>query len=350
MKHVFTTDYHIGKSTRTNTTLSSRERLKRTNIEVLNAILDRHPADFRIMLGDLFDSARVSPEDEIHGAKLAAKNRIVLSGNHDMVPQKDKASSFEAVGILSSEESFLANDFGEAKVYTRSCARVTYTAVPHCANQELFNRILKEVAPDTSSRKQILLLHCNYNNGFAQDIDAALNLEKVQAEEILDRGFDYILIGHEHQAATHLGGRVKIVGNQQPLSFSDINGKNKTYLVYDDKTDEWIERLSWDAQKAFELKVENTPNLFNEQDIPQGVEFLTITGELPREKAAKLQRKIGSLWSNGELFAIRSLVNYTQGEKALNATTTLDNLEEEIAKTLTGPTLELYKRLRGEVE
>ena len=153
------------------------------------------------------------------------------------------------------------------------------------------------------------MLHCNYNNGLAEDKDQSLNLTEQQAKALLKR-FDYIVIGHEHNHATYLNDRVIIVGCQHPTSFSDIS--NKYWIGLDPWTGKISKYPTWRMEDGYaeldiqQLLDDKETHLFEQQVNLKTVNFIRLIGRLPVERAGEIADAVRHLWAEcPELLALR---------------------------------------------
>jgi DNA repair exonuclease SbcCD nuclease subunit len=210
-------DTHAGPNRVAGTTLASRLALRLFVVDQLKDLMGRH-SETLLFNGDLLDRADIPLYDlqlvqEALESELKNGRPVVLvPGNHDLSKNSTVLSSFEFLA-RSLEKRF----HNLTVMRSPGWAQEGIYVIPHLPNQEEFNVALDQVPPC-----KVLLLHCNYSNNFAAKADHSLNLSAEMALKLLDdRGVGTILIGHEHQARTALGGRVVIPGNQIPTSISD---------------------------------------------------------------------------------------------------------------------------------
>ena len=138
--------------------------------------------------------------------------------------------------------------------------------IPHCRTQTDF-----EMQLDQAGSGDILCLHCNYDSPFA-DKEQELNLTRERAEQLLER-FKFILLGHEHAAADHFDGRLKIIGSLFPTSFGDVGAKHRA-LVYDGDFTEIVTPVAYYRGPA--------------STCPDGQEFYELDDDLSHGEAARL--------------------------------------------------------------
>jgi hypothetical protein len=204
---VFYTDPHLGLSRAGNTTTRSSENLRNRLLSQAQSAVARE--GIKICLGDMFDTFS-NPERVL--TKVGSLQML------DRTYQR----------LLGSGHCLFA-EFGKPMAFSWPIADedVHIVAVPHVATQALFEESLDqamEVKIDRMSGGSILLLHCNYDMSDDWVTETTLNLKSSQAKSLLEK-FDYIMLGHEHEPAEYLGGRLIILGNLFPTSLGDISDK-----------------------------------------------------------------------------------------------------------------------------
>lgn len=296
MALVFWSDPHLGLNRTSHTTPQSRKALRdKLYQQALNVTQGN---DTYICLGDLFDTTENDEATIAEGAAVAARCSLVLSGNHDLPNRDGRLSSLQLIGELN-DKAAVALDDDSQNHFRLSFPEAYVVAVPHKRTQELFDASLHELRDYSSAkdRPSILVLHCNYNSGYAHD-DATLNLTRDQAEHLLTR-FDYILIGHEHIARSDFDGRLQLLGNVHPTSFSDISDK----FVWRFDSEGLQPMQVWDAYRYTILDWEtlllvNIPypeqadlNPFHDK------QFIEITGTCPAARLPEVSKAVQKLWS-----------------------------------------------------
>jgi DNA repair exonuclease SbcCD nuclease subunit len=306
----FSSDYHLGVNRVAHTTPQSRKNLKDEVFKQAMSVIKGENV-INIHLGDLFDKFSNNEEVIRQGAEVCRQCAFVMSGNHDMSNRDTAKGSFE---LLNSLGGF--NTVTETSVkYPMENTTVVFE--PHCLTQEEFVSRLKEWQwEEKSNRTRFLLLHCNYDSKFPQK-DSTLVLERDMAEKLLEV-FDYILIGHEHNARTDFDGRVVCVGNIFPTSFGDISDK----YVWEWNGEELKKRLVWSEQLRFkqitwEVLLSNLSGFIEERAIYElsEVQFIRITGTAPATKMPEISKAINKLW---ELVPSALMIgNFVQAEELL---------------------------------
>lgn len=303
----FFTDPHLGLSARTNTSASSSKALDAKLTKV--ALSVAHTYDNLVCVGDLFHRSHNKESVILEAVEVAANCDIVVGGNHDMINRTDDVPSLELVTKVC--DSVLKCKTGEVQVYSGLEFETgeVLCVIPHHATQELFDQAV-DLACQSSG--DIVVLHCNYNNPFVQDIDTALNLSPLQAEKLL-KSFSYIVLGHEHMHRWEMDGRLLVLGNTHPTGFGDISDK---FVWHFDKkkANPWSQTKIWDkftgeltlaANEIYDLP-ESEFLLDGEAVAPQ---FVSIVGDLPAEDIPELASRIGLIWKHWKPFMVRNVVN-----------------------------------------
>lgn len=340
MSLAFFTDPHLGVQRSAHTTTASRQRLQDAVFQQALNVLRRtggvyyNEEAIRVCLGDLFDQ-ETNPEHVIlQGLQIAGGCHYVMAGNHDLPNRHGKASSYD---VLSSAAGSASCPIHLSWTDQSTCAYTphgTLFLVPHKASQELFDEALNNVylqAPATASPR-ILCLHCNYDSPFVQN-DASLNITAAQVEHLLTV-FDYVLLGHEHQPRKLHDGRLIILGNTHPTSFSDIS--DKFYYIWDGER--FTENLIWSKADGYREIQWDAPD----QTLPDSVQFVNVVGNAPADQQASIAAKVVRLWkTHPNLLMVRShvVVDDPLGDVPTEVTRTL-NLPDRVSAALEGTDLQ----------
>lgn len=280
----FWTDPHLGLNRTAHTTPTSRKNLREALFQKsLEAVDTPHP---NFCLGDLFDTCNNDEYTIMQGAQIANRCYYVLAGNHDMSNRDSAVSSLEVVAALG-------------KVALQPLRMVVggmaVVMVPHFKTQAEFEATLKEEVEVEVARsaayQRVLLLHCNY--GCPHELtDSTLNLTREMALQLLDGPFDYILIGHEHNARSDFGGRLQILGNIHPTSFSDISDK----FVWELEDETLTPIKVWDKETGYlELTPRQVKDKMYDASVPY--QFIKVTGIVPGAELPDVCRAINALWT-----------------------------------------------------
>lgn len=304
MKLIFFTDTHLGAVRSSHSTVASRVLLAETLFaQAKKAAAWKGEHDKLICLGDLFDTYS-NDEKVIHqGIEIVDKCDLVLAGNHDVVSRSDKVGSLELLSRLGYEQVAI-NAYGEASTFSAFFDDTELVALPHVADQQMFVQYLKAAASEPRTTKhRMLLLHCNVDNEMVTGTNAALNLDQPLAKELL-KSFDYILVGHEHDPRTLLGGKLIVLGNTQPLTFGEIS--DRYVWEFNTVTGEFTKHLQWSKMNSYhELSAEEL--LVKEGAIHLDRDFIDVQGKVEPGQLPALARAFVTLWkTNPKTLMVRN--------------------------------------------
>jgi DNA repair exonuclease SbcCD nuclease subunit len=308
------TDPHLGKNLVSHTTPESRRRLRDSLYEQVFGVLDRFPRAKKVCLGDLFDRFQ-NQEDVIwQGMKVTKRLDYLMAGNHDLLNDRDRIGTLQLLHKGDAGPIQLT-PFGEAQGFVHYVLPgVAFLFVPHHSTDALFHESLKAASDwvrgsKPSLTRAYLCLHCNYDSGFATD-DTALSLTRKQAKDLLDDGFDYLLIGHDHHPREDWEGRVIILGNTHPTGFGDITDK-RVMLIRPDGRHEfhtvWLQETGYRLLDVNDLLAPD----FNFAVLGLA-QFVEITGALAASQVMDLARAVRKLWQSCQPYAVRNRVEVTK--------------------------------------
>lgn len=302
-------DNHAGTQRCAGTTVQSAKALRLYAVDEIKGLLAAIDTDL-VVNGDLFDSYQVPLSDahavlEAFSQWLSRGHRLtLLPGNHDLSNDSSKMSTFEFISRILAVNPNVTYLQGSGWVNDS-----TY-AISHVPNQDLFDLELSRV-PEC----KYLLLHCNWDNGFAKESDHSLNLAKEVAEKL---PVERIVLGHEHSAGEHLGGKVVIAGNQFPMSISDcLDKQDKVFVTL---TDDGIKRTrSWERMNYVEVdwREASTAN----------AKFIRVVGNADETEAAEAVEAVSRLRRVSEAFIVGSAVRFSSGDE-IDMTEALASVED----------------------
>lgn len=352
------TDPHLGTKRQAHTTRESSKRLQEQLYFQAMSIVSSavHPV---LCNGDLFDRSMNSEAILVQGYDVASKCWMTVAGNHDetnMLGSVTSLSALGSVGVNVCAAPDLTNPFwfNKESIYI----------VPHHASQEVFEQAMREAAHHAVETRDglasYIFLHCNYQFGLATE-DNTLNLT-AEMTDVLCEAFDYVFLGHEHNPTTHRDGKVVILGNTHPTSFSDISDKNVYHLELETAT--LTKELIWSkAEHYLELKVG--------QAIPDlaGIHFIDVKGVEGVSEASVVSQYIQDVWKAAQyqacgtpgtdlqdccdLLAVRNSVQLKDALADVDdeVSVKVEDLRSRIAADLEGSDLKpLYQELVAEVE
>lgn len=332
MSLAFFTDPHLGVQRGAHTTTASRQRLQDAVFKQAANIVQAAGGSGLVCLGDLFDQESNPEHILLQGLRIAERCLHVLAGNHDLPNRQGKSSSLDLLGNVT--DSVMSRMSWSDQCSRSPCPDVALFMVPHKASQDMFDSAVQHAYQQAahSKRSRILCLHCNYDSPFVQN-DASLNITAAQVEQLLTV-FDYVLLGHEHQPRKLHDGRLIILGNTHPTSFSDIS--DKFYYIWDGER--FTENLIWSKADGYREIQWDAPD----QALPDSVQFVNVVGNAPADQQASIAAKVVRLWkTHPNLLMVRShvVVDDPLGNTPTEVTRTL-NLPDRVSAALEGTDLQ----------
>lgn len=299
-------DTHLGATRKAGTTPVSQQALRLYMQESFSSLLWGYH-DTLVINGDLFDSFTVDPQtlifayEKLHEWLQAdpEKYLVLVCGNHDWSPKGDKVSSFHLLAhflVSANPDQVKVIDYKDG--LTHMSAKVW--VLPHMANQDLFN-IEIEKACRTNGSDNILLLHANFENNFADHSDHSLNVFESQTDALIEAGWT-LVFAHEHQYRKARDGRVVIVGNQIPTSVADCLGPEDKYYA------------QIDSGKLELVQCLHVPDLLVEMDwrdlndVPANAAFVRVTGSASSAEASDMVDAIWNLRQSHDAFVVANAV------------------------------------------
>lgn len=330
-------DPHLGVGRQAHTTAESSKRLDKALFNAaMQAKSEEHP---NFIAGDLFDKTFNSERVICQGIAVAAGNTVTLAGNHDETNREGTICSLEVV--QQAECQVLRNKkVGENGVFQPA---VGMFAIPHTTTQELFDKALADAIKlsQLGEGNNYLFLHCNRGSPIGEKSDSTLYVSDEQEDELL-KHFTRIFYGHEHGHSVLKGGRVVVIGNTHPTSFSDISDKFRIEL--NTKTDEMQVINIWDAQKLYlELEVGTPLTTQGEQ------QFILVKGSATRTETAAYIEQCWEAFPSA--YAIRPMVTFPEEVVTKAQSAEPVNLLQMIETDLEGTNmLNLFKELKHAID
>ena len=326
-------DPHLGVGRQAHTTAESSKRLDKA---LFNAAMQAKSVEYpNFIAGDLFDKTFNSERVICQGIAVAFGYTYTLAGNHDETNREGTTCSLEVVQqaggyILRNEK------VGENGVFQPA---ENIFAIPHTTTQELFDKALADVTKLAQPEKgnNYLFLHCNRGSPIGDKSDSTLYVSDEQEDTLL-KHFTRIFYGHEHRHRVLKGGRVVVIGNTHPTSFSDID--NKFRIELNTKTDEMQVIKIWDAQKLY-LELEVGSSLPSQGD----QQFILVKGSATRAETAAYIEQCWEAFPHA--YAIRPMVTFPEEVVTKAQAAEPVNLLQMIESDLEGTNmLELFKELK----
>jgi DNA repair exonuclease SbcCD nuclease subunit len=287
-------DTHLGVSRTAGTTPKSQAALRDWQFEQFENLLST--AQGRLIInGDLFDTFNVDNATLLRTFQLleawcnssGTRHLVLVAGNHDLAKDSGKLSSFHLLGSLLPQHKtkvILEPAMLDGGIYV----------IPHLANQDLFDVALLNVP----SSSKLLLVHCNYDNHFAQQADHSLDLSRQQALRIPCS----IIFGHEHQQRQELDGKVLVVGNQIPTSVADCLGPGRKYLCRIQNGHPTLQ--PW-LDVALHYAEVNWRDL---KEFTKRMRFIRVCGEASAQEAVDVLTAVSRFRAKSEAFVVTNAV------------------------------------------
>lgn len=319
MTYTIFTDPHLGTSRSAHTSRSSSELLR---ARLFTEAISLASKPNSICVGDLFDSSTNNEETLLQGFKVASLCKYVLAGNHDEENIVNRVTTLRAIKSLGVNSVVSSNDLSRPSYFIDG----QFVFVPHQLSQSMFMESL-ELAYKSANSGSVLFLHCNYNFEMATSSTATLNLSESVAEQLLDK-FNFIFLGHEHKQNSHLNGRVIVVGNTFPTSFSDVSSKR--YLELNKNLDNVVSVPTFEVETGL-LQIDVNSNVSD--DAIKAASFVDVTGvQNNPSDFVKLQNHLWSI--NKNIYAIRNSTVSKQFEAAEKSQVKTLSIEERLSNEL----------------
>ncbi len=310
-------DLHLGVSRQAGTTLQSREALRHWMFNEFVGLIACE--DHVIVNGDLFDDFVVSNRDLLDtflafSSWLSGDQKrhlCLIAGNHDNSPKADAVSSFTMLHRLLS--SSFSSQLTVLDINEQGAVASHTYAIAHHANQDLFDAALAKAYKEWHPRMFYLLLHANYDNGFAAESDHSLNVSKEVAEQFTSRGIT-LIFGHEHQRR-RVGERIIVAGNQIPSSISDCLGNDDKVMLRMGSDGAMIEEVTWKREQVGGGFAEASWRELSPSSPLGDADFIRVTGEVPAAEASDAVSAIAQLRRDHPAFVI---TNATRVEGAVD--------------------------------
>lgn len=221
LKLIHTSDVHLETDTFGTGTSGERmrDRVRQSFVNVIEAA-NQEDADLLLIVGDLFDSARVSEEGLAFAFGAISRARmpvVMIPGNHDAHDERSLYAKL-APSVLPGNLHLILEPEGRTLHFDRLEAQVWGRAmVEHSPDY----RPLAGVPDPHPERWNIALAHGFYVDG--AEIERS---SPITAEEIERSGYHYIALGHVHIFSDVSQGTTRALycGTPAPLYSSDNAG------------------------------------------------------------------------------------------------------------------------------
>lgn len=212
MKFIHIADLHLGASLKLASFDSQIGKIRRKEFwDSFDMIINKcneEMADILLIAGDLFEEKQITFSEVKRIAdsftKLIKTKVFIVSGNHDYMAEE---SYYNLIDFPDNVKIFRPDKLGmvdieelNTRIYGFSWSKRTY-------DENILN------IPDLDKDKyNILLIHC--------DVLSKSKYMPVDKDFLLDKGFDYIALGHIHKPM-QVGKNMFYSGSLEPLDFSE---------------------------------------------------------------------------------------------------------------------------------
>lgn len=306
MRTLVTSDWHIDCNRVAGTTPASVIALRESLLHGFRTLIMGHTDKDLLIAGDLFDNFTVSTTGILATYKILAEwlntssgNLTLMMGNHDSSPKGDKTASFHFLAHI------LMAQYGDRVVLADQGFQIVkpgLAVISHVANQDCFDL---EIEKALELENHWIVLHCNYENPFADASDHSLNLNEEQTRKLTRK--NRILLGHEHQHRTMREGRAICMGNPMPSSIADClahgtaqkDGKKYAWILDEEGNLDTVE--TWNRKGSFEQLDWREVWLVT---LPETVKFIRVTGTATAAQAADVISAIAKFRQASDAFVI----------------------------------------------
>ena len=248
MKILHTSDWHLGRQFHNASLISEQAAV----LEQFVKVIEEHDIDVVVLAGDVYDraippTAAISLLNEVVDkiCRQLSVPMIIIPGNHDSAVRLGfgaKAMQVSGLHIISSLDSFttpvtLSDTFGEIDFYT-----IPYVDPEHVrayfnndvrTHEEIYRFLIQALDEvRETNRRAVLVAHCFVDGGEESDSERPLSIggsDRVSADVF--KGFDYVALGHLHQAQFKSFEHVRYAGSLLKYSFSEQNQNKSCTLV-----------------------------------------------------------------------------------------------------------------------
>jgi len=267
MRFVHTADWHLGRIFHG---VHLTEDQAYVLDELTEIVRDARP-DVVIVAGDVYDRA-VPPQDAVSLlddvlSRLIAKVGVpvvLIAGNHDSPERLSFGarllanSNLHVFGPLLPEYRpvVLEDNYGPVNIYAIPFAEPTVVREKVGGDvrdhDSALRQILKHIrAKQPTDRRSILVAHAAVIGGKTSDSERPLSIGGSETvEPAIFEGFDYVALGHLHQAQSSGREHIRYSGSILKYSFSEISHEKSVTIVEMDATGKCaIERIAFSPRR-----------------------------------------------------------------------------------------------------
>jgi exonuclease SbcD len=339
MKIFHLADTHIGYSAYNRLDPSGYNQREMDVYSAFSQIVDialKECPDLVLHSGDLFDTVRPSNRaiSFVIGQLLKLSDAgipmVMISGNHSTPRLRETGSIFKVFEHIDNLHLAYTGkceyfEFGNLKVH----------ALPHSADKGLFDTEIESLAPDPEFSHNIAMLH----SGVAGLGVFRMNEfnELIATGNQLDRGFDYVALGHYHE---HILATASAVysGSTERLGFGEV-GQPKGFVTLDLKSGKWNFRPQ-KIRPMLDLRAIDCAGL-KADDIAAGIrdnlESAEISDAIVRQRISNVERREFGLLDTGSIrkiaseslhFELRPAIT-DSGQKVASTDAAFESMEKE---------------------
>ncbi|MFO7618597.1 MAG: DNA repair exonuclease [Thermoplasmata archaeon] len=292
--------------------------------------------DLVLHSGDLFDTVRPSNRaisfvvGQLLKLSSAGIPAVIISGNHSTPRLRETGSVFKVFehieGIhLAYDGTRREFEFGDVKVH----------ALPHSADRELFDREMAAMAPDRDFGVNIAMLHAAIAGMSVFRMNEFNELMASTGQ--LDRGFDYVALGHYHEHCEVAPG-MAYAGSTERFGFGEV-GQQKGFVELNTGTGKRKFR-KMDARRMLDLDAIDCTGMKAddvEKIVRDNLESADIADAIIRQKLQDIDRKVlGQLDTESIRRIARDALHFElrpstreSGQKIATSDAAFDSLERE---------------------
>lgn len=255
IRFIHTADMHIGTSFATanfghSLGLKRRSEIKETFFELLDRCKDE-AIDLLLIAGDMFDNDYTELSDikdvQKKFEELSDTHIVICAGNHDAIINSASCYNLvtwsQNVYIFPEQLSIYTIEVLNLDIYSFSWSK-----------KEIREMSFDNLVIEDKNKTNILMLH--------GDIYTQSHYLPLDIYELLDKGFDYIALGHVHKP--DLNDKFAYCGSPEPLDFKELGDHGAIFGTIEDKKVD----LKWQpiAKRTFEVvNIEINPDMSFEQ-------------------------------------------------------------------------------------
>jgi len=308
MKIFHLADTHIGYSAYSKLDSEGYNQREMDVYSAFNRIVEiaiKERPDLILHSGDLFDTVRPSNRAisfvigqllKLSGAGIPM---VIISGNHSTPRLRETGSVFKVFEHIKNLHLAYTGkceyfEFGDLKIH----------ALPHSADKGLFDAEIDLLGPDPEFGHNIAMLH----SGVAGLGVFRMNEfnELIANGNQLDRGFDYVALGHYHEHIKATGSAV-YSGSTERFGFGEV-GQPKGFVSLDLDSGKWDFRPQ-NIRPMLDLRAIDCTGM-KANDIAAGIrenlESTEIRDAIVRQRISNVERREFGLLDTGAIRKIAS--------------------------------------------